>query len=452
MTGYNPGDLVLGPNTMAITRLLHELRHNALTPQAVVAFGLKTYAVVAGERQLGFADMLHAFVEAQDVIAFWRKQHPDEISKTVADHALRIMGTIFGHSLPAASNGRAILREVQLHSNRTAERVPQHFEPGMLAHERVRGLEVLLNYYGQKINGITVVQDYLPDTTQWLLTDKAVQRYDEQATELAGYLAAYSAYTVKPCFTQDGMLHGPEYAHVILDGPELYDKIGQVSRAGYVTPMAAVHLTERSKITSTELRYTRKDPYRRMDTLSPEYPILLGFDVQQDGTLTMDNYGFVPLNYIFNLAGRPEVYPLFRLMQLLRLSDLVISVTKRREHNIPSLPVLSGTQRTREKQIRNLVQEFPKLWLPRVRALADHTTAGTIEQEIEQDKALTDRATRKVGRREGHWRRLLPGQKATPEAIANAKRERGKEPPKDHTYVKLRKGDGPGHEVRRRSR
>ena len=451
MFGHHPHEPRFGPNTLVITQMIQELQAKALTPHNVVEFGSKVFDCLVGNRQLGFSEMLNSFVEAQDVVALWRFQHPGPDNDALASHALRVLAVIFGYTMPAYTDGYDVLGKAQRGCQQLALLYPAGTDEGFLASERVRGIEMLRHEYHRRVGTLTAIQELIPNTDEWDLSDQAIERYYGQATELAGYLSNYSAHTVKPCFVQDGMLHAPTQACVILDGPELYGKMGERAQSGYAIPQASMHITNRSQITTTDFKLVPNDPYGKTTTLTAGYKILLGFDLHYNGALTTDPYGYVPLQQQFAIAVRPEVFPLFWLMQLMRLSDLVIPIVKRREHGIPSFPQLAGPRKAREKQTKNMPRDFPKLWLPRLRALADPATASAIEVEIREDEELTERKTRKIRGRAGHWRRLLPHQKASPAAIAKSLLERKQPPPEGHTYVKRRNHED-GYEARRSSR
>jgi hypothetical protein len=266
-------------------------------------------------------------------------------------------------------------------------------------------------------------------------------------------------YGVKSCIMQDGLLHDPAYAWAMADGADFMSHLmpNGATLSQFDPPLAVTMLTSHKGInnlkTIPQKEKLGRTPFRRVSFNFGSCTAAIPYS---DGRMTLDiGYGMVPLKGIFDEAGVGELYELFHLVQLLRISDLVIPVKPIGNRRIPAWP-------TRHRKQATLPEGPEPTWrqlvVPRLLTLRDSSLSAQIEQEIAEDRAFTAQYGGTHESREilGFLRRLQPGRQASERAHGLAMEERGWEKlPEGYTYVKNHTwGTGPnltaGHVAIRR--
>lgn len=339
--------------------------------------------------------------------------------------------------------------------------------------------ELLLQaWQNRRSMGIHLAHTFGPATEpalDRLLTEPAIASALKDRTALAQQLDGQRKYGVKPTSATDGLIHRPQEAWVTLDG---FGWQGGVQREGLTGNhiLAQVFLSDPD---ANDLSVTTVGDEKNHRLTG--FPADCYFSVRPDGSLSLDeDFGVAPLSELFDQLGIGDAYPVYHLVHLLRVYDLVVPVEKIRD--LPSLARIvrsapaQGMAPDATATRHQLWERLPFITMPRLR-LMDNPEALRIasEQELARAEAVTAAREAEIARQdsvappppsaheprrqhrvEGFVRPLPPGQHASPTAIAKAWEEKRIVLKPGETYVKIHdRGSGPampvGHRTRRRN-
>lgn len=257
-------------------------------------------------------------------------------------------------------------------------------------------------------------------------------RLDDFNRALLQALHERRKYGVKPAYFQDGFIHQPEQAWVILGMEDVSDE--RMDPLGLVDDcMAWFLLARKDELQSLALCHrTDGVGVRRA---SPQFRSYASWFFQRDGQLTLSSSGLLPARDIFVAEGKEEEFSLITLIQLMRLYDLTVPLRiVGRVPGMPPQPVHLGRPQGDAERIRRLLD--PRLLLPRLRELTEDPQRAT--QEFETESAQDEERTLRRIRRHvciGHARVLPMGRHASPRAQALAAAD-GVTLEPNETYVK----------------
>lgn len=394
-----------------------------------------------------FEDSLSHYVRAMNGVAYAALQ---EERLYVATSGLSAALTwLFTLNLPYESDASAILRRNADDYTRAAA---AHYDPAASMHymRSAEHLARLNGAYSRRLQMVDVVQERIPYSEEWNVFGAASELV-EYATYVAYKIGECRRYGVKPCIMQDGIMHLPDDVWVFLDGFDELGKLPAEYQEGLRLPLAITHLAGQKDVKSLESQVSRQG---HAAALSPSYDRSMAVSVQLDGTLTIDSeMGLYPLQRIFEEAGRSEVFEMFRLVHLMRLSDLIVPEIVRRQYQAPHWPTQPRNKSAQRAYRQALSGQLRELIIPRVRLLDDvEMITRAQEGELIEDMTFTDQLQeqRTLGPMVGHFRRLPRGHKASPQACTLALEERGMFPPEGMTYVAGREGGKVIHIAKRR--
>lgn len=253
---------------------------------------------------------------------------------------------------------------------------------------------------------------------------------DEMATEMA----RLRRYGVKPCFFQDGVMHDRQQAWAFLPLPDSGS-----------SNTAIVALSTRDSLTNLEPR--RQPRPGASQTFHYDIMASLTMAISREGHLTIGmSDAAIPSQSILDQMGLAEWYEPFRLIQLLRLYDLIMPIERVRE--LPGWPIQPTRGLSGMMKKSTPLSQIPALVLPRLKLL-DNPRAlyDQLEQEVAAAQKLA--VTRSLRRHAvvGHIRILPPGKTATAAARKLAWEESNITLLPGETYVKLH-DRGTGDKIR----
>lgn len=306
------------------------------------------------------------------------------------------------------------------------------FAEAAAASKPDKQLLALVPFYTYKLRMQQQLQGKLFDLSQWHITPQENAEITACSRDVLAAILDYSAYAVKPCFLQDGFFHGGQDVWTISDGPT---EIRTVFGSQLLAPslLAIFGVLPKSELPAPNAAVRVAD--------NPTTKMLFG--IHADGGLYTDWHRYWPIEVLFGQAGRIDYLPLFRLVQLLRLHDLVVPEMVHRTSGLPAWPTLPEKHKEREAFKKQLPTTFRKLWLPRKRYI-ESVAAKKATSASNQRQAPAEVV--------GFFRKLPKGHTASERAKAVSLEERGKLPPAGQTYVRDRNATNVLHEVRRRSR
>ncbi len=292
---------------------------------------------------------------------------------------------------------------------------------------------------------------------------------DAVSDEIAVGIDQLRAYGVKPCVFNDGLLQPAGTSWVFGDGYDLRRTVDPDGQWDFLASSLAVTiLTPEHEVRRTG----RVAPSTRIEVSGQARMVGFGLDVRallsasiyEGGRMTADpEIGVIPLDMYFAQSGRRAMFPIFRLIHLLRLYDLVVPVEAMRQAALPGWPGRPVSEAGRQpRQARREPPErfFRTLVVPRLRLLGD---TGALDRamahEVDDARRLTERLTTKLMDRHdivGFLRPLPLGRRATDRARTLALQERGIAAiPEGYTYVKnhsrgSQENGAVGHIARRR--
>ncbi len=256
--------------------------------------------------------------------------------------------------------------------------------------------------------------------------------------EVAAELAEMRRYGVKPSFFQDGMMHRPNEAWVIMPPPNFVEK----------SLLALTALSLRSELSDLEPK-AQIMPDGMEASIFPMRAMLV-MTINRDGHLSQGTNGYAGISTqeILRSAGQEEWYETLRLMQLMRLYDLVVPI-----ESVATLP--TWPQQSPGRILSGLVKKVaklnltPDLILPRLKLLQNsHLLHEQLEREV--DLAIDDTRERALMHRHDvvdHIRHLPVGKSPTPAARERAREALGIELTDHETYVRPHKR-GAGDEIK----
>jgi hypothetical protein len=256
-----------------------------------------------------------------------------------------------------------------------------------------------------------------------------------QADLAAQRLASLRGYGVPSCIMQDGIMHDRDKCWAFYDGHAVMAQFPERFQAGLRMPLAFTFLATRDKIRSLNTTVKPTDVSEDHVMFSVGFPYKALIVVHLDGELTLDTeYGLLPLKHAFEEAGKAEFYDVFRFVHLMRLCDLLIPETVKRERGIRNWPAVgSGKDRKQHRQeVEELYREF---LVPRQHVIYEGDFAASLDAEMRKSEPLP-REIGTVREQLGYFKPLPAGCVASPEACKLALEEKGDLPPEGHTYVR----------------
>ncbi len=257
----------------------------------------------------------------------------------------------------------------------------------------------------------------------------------EQADEAAKRLASLRAYGVSSCIMQDGIMHDRAKCWVFYDGYAVMSRFPKRFQAALRIPLALTFLAERDDVRTldTAVKPTDVNDDLVMFEVGFKYNALIG--VQTNGELTLDTeYGLFPLQKAFEEAEKSEYYELFRFVHLMRLCDLLIPETVKRERGIRNWPAV-GSSKSRQRHRDEVEVLFREFWVPRRRVIYEGGFTEALDAAVRRSQPLS-REDGEVREQLGYFKPLPAGCVASPEACKLALEEKGELPPEGHTYVR----------------
>lgn len=401
--------------------------------------------------QGSFVDSLSLYGKAMDWVTCSAVQ--DVNLFVAASNVLTGLTWLYTQSMPYEPDAPAMLKEF---ADQFMQAASLELEPAVRAGH-LRSVEHLMRLnatYSRRLDMVRAVQERLPYTQEWIdALGLTTAELDEYSAYVAYQIAECRRYGVKPCVMQDGIMHLSEDTWVFLDGFDEFGKLPSDYLEGLRTPLAITHLADRKNVKSLE---TQTFQQGKMGGISPSYNRYMSVSVQLDGALTIDSeLGLYPLKRIFEEAGRADVFAVFRLIHLMRLSDLIVPEIVRQRYEAPDWPTTPRNKSAHRAYVEALPDQLRQLVIPRVRLLEDvdaiqQAQEGELAEDIDFSESLQGSEQRILGPMVGHFRRLPAGYSASPEACSLALEQRGMLPPEGMTYVKKRDGDTVIHVARRR--
>lgn len=433
-----------------IERQVRRLRaKSSFTPDDVTAVARRIHDWLPP--QGSFFDSLSLYGKAMDWVMCSAAQDADLF--VAASNVLTGLTWLYAQSMPYEPDAPVMLREYADQFMQAASSEP---EPAVRAGH-LRSAEHLMRLnatYSRRLNMVRAVQERLPYTQEWIdALGLTATELDAYSAYVAYQIAECRRYGVKPCVMQDGIMHLAEDTWVFLDGFDEFGKLRSDYLEGLRTPLAITHLADRKSVRSLESQTFQEG---KMGGLSPSYDRYMTVSVQLDGTLTIDSeLGLYPLERIFEEAGRADIFAVFRLVHLMRLSDLIVPEIVRQRHQAPDWPSSPRNKSAYRAHVEALPGRLRQLVIPRVRLLEDvdaiqQAQEGELAEDMDFSEGLQGSEQRILGPMVGHFRRLPAGYSASPEACSLALEQRGMLPPEGMTYVKRRDGDTVIHVARRR--
>jgi len=338
--------------------------------------------------------------------------------------AMVLYGRCYAERLPLDST---ILEAIQKAANSFNEDFPAALPSSSTVRRIGKGLHVLSKSYQARFRAAAAIGNAFRGDFPWGFSEAELADAKERADEVAARIAEHRHYGVKDCLMQDGIMHAPGEAWVFKDGMSLQEP--DVPRARLI---AVTHLVDRKKVRkSLDFVTVQRDGLRWQEV---DFPTKLLVAIHENGNLTIDpEYGAQTLKAVFEGLDKAPAYEIFRLVHLLRLSDLVLPLEVYRQLDVPSWPVMPSTRKARAEQREQIPGLLRRLMVPRMRILEQPALIeAALQAEMIQAEADTDaaeaaqlggkpRAKHKVP----GFKRLLPkGCVASPEAHVLAWRQR----------------------------
>ena len=262
-----------------------------------------------------------------------------------------------------------------------------------------------------------------------------------------GEMVVLRKYGVKTAFFEDGATHSRKDVWLFID-PTAF---GGGNRQVFPPQSAMAHVYMAAKqdvMGSTEINTVTRDEmigaYRsRRWGLNVKTGLHLVMD--REGELDLsEGYGLMPLRKIFVDVGKEGVYETVRLMQMMRLYDLVVPITV--VSTMPELPRAPGMI---GQALGICPKPFtPNLIIPRIKTLENLNPLRTgLERELEEAEEETrHRAKREMREHDvvSHVRRIAHGYRASGSAVAAAA-EYGIRLAENETFVKKHTRGGGEH-------
>lgn len=314
----------------------------------------------------------------------------------------------------------------------------------------------LHNAYDRRMRWVSLVTGFMPESEMEELAGPGLPD-DGDVDELAAALMELRRYGVKSCFMQDGLIQPASDAWVLMDGAEFRE--ARARRGAEPTGhLAEIFLAPAKAICDFKLVESRRLGEGQGRGYNTSFARRLSAGLTFDGHLDGGDITFQPVAGYFEEAGRAEYYPLMRVIQLLRLYDLVVPAEVVAELPSSAQLVQPGPRRRRNRPPARSIRD---LWLPRLHLVRDDMADVTTDlvrevADAERDTPDTPEAAATRARHEvlGFMRPLPAGRDASPSAHVLAWEQRKMLIPPGHTYVKTHnRGSGPpieGHRARRR--
>lgn len=427
------------PNPDEIVRTAHRI-HEWLRPQG------------------SFEQSLRYYIQAVDSVA--RSIHDVPDLHASGSSLMTALSWLYAKSIAYDRDGERILRE-HVRILRQTARVHPLEEYRVAASRSITHLERLKPAYRRRIKMKQTIRDVFSSVSTEIVPEDVWENAAKDAAFVAGQIGRHRRYGVKPCVMQDGIWHEWRDAWVFLDGFDELSGVPEEYRRALRPPLAISHLAVRQGVKRLGMAVNRYDiaSTQGLIVVAPKYSSRMTVVVQQSGELTVDiELGVYPLRELFKEAECEEMYDVFSLIHLLRLSDLIVPEYIRQQYDAPPWPALPELRREREAHHQGLHDQIRRLRVPRLRLLKNaQVIERALEKEHLEDLQETERLQsyqppRSMGSRIGHFRRLPPGYQASPEAISWALYERGMQPPSGYTYVKNRTVDDDTVHVAQRRR
>lgn len=253
-------------------------------------------------------------------------------------------------------------------------------------------------------------------------------------------------YGVKPCVIDDGIIHPAGTAWVFSDGFESRNQLANPESIRHIAPVLAdTVLGKFSQIRQADnialvASHISEAPFGDFSAFSfPVAPITIAY-VHENGQIATDAHiGVAWADSYFSEAGLGDLYPMFRLVHLMRLNDLVVPVEAMRQSGVHSWPIQSVRRSdridlTKIPFLRTLV--IPRLRLLSEQKLLDQAYLSEMANSAIQTETLM---RRKMGKHEvvGFVRPLPIGFQASDTARQLAWQELGiRHLPDGWTYVR----------------
>ncbi|MFZ2803823.1 MAG: hypothetical protein WA001_01225 [Patescibacteria group bacterium] len=252
-------------------------------------------------------------------------------------------------------------------------------------------------------------------------------------------------YGVKPAYFQDGLVHAPPQAWLILDTDEVrsreMDPLG-LNRGC----MAWFALANKSDIIGLDTRPRTEDGLPTL-LLGLEFPTYFQWFLDREGEFHMQPNGSMPVRSVYRAAGKEDEYSLVKLVNILRLYNLTVPLRIVEELS-ETTPPYDASGGSHDPGIRPPSLLDPRLVLQRIRRLTENPESLTqaFDEEAGRDE---ERTLRRIGRHDcvGHARRLPAGHRASPRA-RNLAAQEGIVLEPNETYVQKHKR-GEGNEAQR---
>ncbi len=289
---------------------------------------------------------------------------------------------------------------------------------------------------------ITMLQKEIPDI-EALLQDAAKE------------LFSLRRYGIKTSMFQDGILHPPQDAWVLVDGSDLaipgeYDKPLAGIMRGKASSIEMVDVTYH-QLTSDRVR-DEKMQAARIEGMNADF----SWSMNHQGELMVGLFPLhsMPLRELFERQNKLLFYLLFQASHILRVCDLTIPIETVK--NLPKLPEQSTNflirflNKIRSNPLR------PDLIIPRIKALENPELPELLESEIQQAEEETKKRSKRSHDVEKYIRKLPQGYKASKAARIRAKEEMGIDLQEGETYIRKHKrgkeegGPGLTHRAKKR--
>jgi hypothetical protein len=377
---------------------------------------------------------MEAYLAITRAVSITSRTAAYEHACTEAGHLVGMLSWLYGGALPLTDEVRLQIvqkRDELTEKHKTSESVDvyENAEQQIAASNILR----LWSAYQKRIAANNAIRTQFGGSNPTPLD--CPDNMSEQADKVAERIASLRAYGVPSCIMQDGIMHDRAKCWVFYDGHAAMSRFPERFRSILRIPLALTFLAKRDAIRTLD---TTVKPTNVSDELVA-FEVGFGYyaliAVQLDGELTIDTeYALLPLKQAFEEAGKSEYYELFRFVHLMRLCDLLIPETVKRERGIRNWPAIgSGKDRQRHRdEVETLFREF---WVPRQRVIYEGGLREALDAEVRRSEPLS-REDGEVREQPGYFRPLPVGCVASPQACELALREQEMLPPLGHTYVK----------------
>lgn len=236
--------------------------------------------------------------------------------------------------------------------------------------------------------------------------------------DLIGELLRLRKYGIKPCYFEDGLFHQRGQAWAFMDFGEIRNLMSPSRNWFQHDPLAFIGLArvENLKRIGMETVSIRSGE-GKMNVLTPTFDGNCYMTLDSRGELDLSHgCGFLPVRGFFEERGNIFAYECLRLVQVMRLYDLVVPL-----ETVKSMPETETRGMIGKlKMIAGILKHKKPFWdlvLPRLHALEDEgKITSQIEKEIEEaERETAARSSRELHKHEVicHVRKLPNGKHAT---------------------------------------